>query len=65
MLVLLMGRVSDICHQDYTKWHNTNITSFRMISSGIQVTLKALLQQLESLYYGNTEERDLLGRPLR
>jgi hypothetical protein len=53
VLVTLIGRIYDVCRSDDLKWHDTNTASLTTISSGTQVTLRALPQQLERLswYY--------------
>jgi hypothetical protein len=51
MLVLLMGRIHDVCRWNYLKWHDTYILSFTTISSGIQEILRVSPQQFERLLY--------------
>jgi hypothetical protein len=44
MLVLLIGRIYDVCHLDDLRWYNMYIPSFMTIGSGIAVILKVLPQ---------------------
>jgi hypothetical protein len=53
-----MGGIYYVCHSDGLRWHDTH-TKFMAISSGIQAILKVLLQQLERLIVGITDERGL------
>jgi hypothetical protein len=50
VLVLLMGRIYDLCRWDDLRRHDTYIPSFMKIDSGIQVILRVLLEQLEKLW---------------
>jgi hypothetical protein len=49
VLVLLMGRIYDICRLYDLRWHDTHKPSFIAIDSGIQVILRVLPKRIERL----------------
>jgi hypothetical protein len=50
VLVLLMGRICDVCRWDNLRWHDTHIPRFMKIGSGIKVILRVFPQQFERLW---------------
>jgi hypothetical protein len=49
VLVLLMGRIYDVCRWDVFRWHDIYTPSFMTIGSGIRVILRVLPQLFEGL----------------
>jgi hypothetical protein len=49
VLILLMGRIYNVCLWDYLRGHDIYAPSFKTVDSGIQVILSVLLLKFERL----------------